>query len=161
VTNVVGFTGTQRGLTLEQLAGLNTVLRALIGAGAERLDHGDCVGADHQAHLLAITLKLPVGLHPPIKKRKRAFCRGAVVTFPEKPYLDRNRDIVEGAFVLVATPRLPERDPASRQSGTWYTVRQARKRGLPIVIVWPSGIVNREGPTVEPRRRLPLEETAS
>ena len=50
-----------------------------------------------------------------------------------KPYLDRNRDIVDACEVLLATPDGPER----LRSGTWSTVRYARKIGKPVEVRLP------------------------
>lgn len=58
---------------------------------------------------------------------------------PVKKPLDRNRDIVEAAEVLIACPDGPER----QRSGTWATIRHALRVGKPVVIVWPDGRVER------------------
>ncbi len=46
--------------------------------------------------------------------------------------LDRNRDIVAAVSILIAAP---ETDIEEQRSGTWATVRYARKKGIPVVIV--------------------------
>jgi hypothetical protein len=44
------------------------------------------------------------------------------------------------AAMLAACPKGPE----ERRSGTWATVRYARKTGKPVVIFWPDGTVTEE-----------------
>lgn len=59
-----------------------------------------------------------------------------------KPYLVRNRDIVEETELLIAAPA---KAVEHLQSGTWSTVRYARRFGRPISIIRPDGTVIREG----------------
>ncbi len=176
----IGFTGTRHGATILQLDFLGTLLGA---PDVKELHHGDCVGADAQAHdavMHAAKLGLAqIYIHPPVDETHRAFCKDAdicvcwhgpgrhqqdpqsrlplgecwgngakcgcklyvrrtdqVVWLPPKTYFARNRDIVDAADLLIATPfNNFEED----RGGTWYTVNYARKRKKPIVIVWPTG----------------------
>jgi len=98
--------------------------------------HGDCVGADAQAHEYARRdLKYKVVLHPPAEITHRAWCDGDKVLKP-KPYLARNKDIVLGTDLLVATPK--ETDEKLR-SGTWSTIRFARRHKRRLVVILPTG----------------------
>ena len=118
----VGFTGTQRGMTILQKAGL----RALLGGlKATELHHGDCIGADAEADAIAHDLGLRVVIHPPENPAKRAFCKGDAARI-EKPYLVRNHDIVDETEVLIAGPLNGEGDDP--RSGTWATIRYAQRR---------------------------------
>jgi hypothetical protein len=72
-------------------------------------------------------------IHPPLYDNKRAFCIGDEIC-SKKDYLDRNRDIVDNCDLLIATPK--ETTEVLR-SGTWSTVRYAKKIGKPIVIIEP------------------------
>jgi hypothetical protein len=128
----VGFTGTRHGMTDAQKA---TVYRLLRERESTWVHHGDCIGADDQFHDLAKTAGHKVMLHPPEKRDLRAFRLGDDVAF-EKPYLDRNRDIVNASAVLIAAPAEDEEQP---KGGTWYTIRYARQRGCKVIIVWPDG----------------------
>jgi hypothetical protein len=106
--------------------------------------HGDCVGADAQAvtQFKSIYSK-PVISHPPINNALRAFVHkhyATVEVLEPKSYLERNRDIVNATDILIAAPDGPEK----RRSGTWSTVRYARKRGKTIYIAWPDGSVTHE-----------------
>lgn len=133
----VGFTGTQVGVTPQQLVSLLGVMTKLRHA---TLHHGDCVGADNQAHVIARELGMRVVLHPPDNDVKRAFC-----DFDEcrlaRPYLDRNRDIVNESDILVACPK--EKDEQLR-SGTWATIRYARRIKMPVLLVYHDGTKARQ-----------------
>jgi hypothetical protein len=45
----IGFTGTRQGMTAEQ----KSALRNLLDGGAGDFHHGDCIGADSEAHGIA------------------------------------------------------------------------------------------------------------
>lgn len=135
----IAFTGTQNGMTPQQAEAFRDVL----GWGNHVdhfLHHGDCIGADIDAHRIALARGWRIHVHPPDDPRKRAFCAGAVIHAP-LPYLVRNRVIVDSAELLVATPSGPEK----LRSGTWATIRYAIKRGKPVWIVWPHGEVEPNG----------------
>lgn len=127
-----GFTGTQKGMTEAQKRVFKKLLK-----GAHTLHHGDCVGADAQAHALAreVDVDIQIVLHPPSNPDKRAWC-GADFYHDVKPYLDRNKDIVNYCQILIATPETREEQ---LRSGTWSTVRYARKRNKSVVIIYPDG----------------------
>jgi hypothetical protein len=130
----VGFTGARIGMNDRQRRTLYRLLRRFTGG---RLHHGDCVGADEQAHQFARRQQMLVVLHPPDQVGKRAFCRADEIR-PAQPYLDRNHAIVDESEVLIAAPA------TSREllrSGTWATVRYARKAGREILLLLPNGSV--------------------
>lgn len=140
----VGFTGTQQGMTDEQKARVDLLLAELTHDAVE-FHHGDCVGADEEAHDIADNHSVDIVIHPPDNDSKRAFCTGGEVMEP-KPYLERNRAIVDATSILIACPNGSER----MRSGTWATVRYARTkiyaRGNQLTyIVTPSGEIKREG----------------
>ena len=130
-----GFTGTQAGMTSHQGIALCVHLASLIGEhGVENLvaHHGDCVGADEQFHELCERLVIPIIIHPPADPKKRAFCDGPTVitVLDEKPYIERNHDIVYASDEVIATPVV-------RLSGTWATVRFARRTTTPVTVIPP------------------------
>lgn len=127
-----GFTGTQRGMTTAQWQVVGTFLRNSHG----KLHHGDCVGADAEAHDIALKLGLEIVIHPPLYDTKRAFCSGYHEIRMPKPYLSRNKDIVLETEQLIAAPGEEEEQV---RSGTWSTVRYARSLKRAISIVLPDG----------------------
>jgi hypothetical protein len=138
----VGFTGTQVGCSPEQTRALGGLLGAIAASARSRglesvLHHGDCVGADDEAHRLALELGYRVVVHPADNDRLALGNTGHELR-PPRPYPDRNRAIVDESTCLVACPVGPERP----QSWTWATVRYARRAGKPVITVWPSGWVD-------------------
>lgn len=97
--------------------------------------HGDCVGADCEAHNILRSLgTYIIHGHPPSNPSHRAWCRFNAIE-PEAPYLTRNKHIVDATGGLIACPNGPER----LRSGTWSTVRYAIKRKKPIFVIMPNG----------------------
>lgn len=99
------------------------------------LHHGDCIGVDAQAHCLALALRFRTVIHPPINDKYRAFCPNPDEIRQEKPYLDRNRDIVNESLLLIGLPR---QFTEQTRSGTWATLRYASNR-IPRIIIYPDG----------------------
>lgn len=131
---VIGFTGSQLGSTPEQRAVLWQLLE-----GATEFHHGDCIGADAEAHQVAVRRGIPVVVHPPVNESKRAWCTdGDVTVLPPLPYLVRNHSISDTCDTIVAAPSGPE----VLRSGTWATVRYARKTGTPVIVIAPDGTVS-------------------
>lgn len=130
----VGTTGTQRGGTVEQLVSARMILQRAFAAGYHKLRHGDCIGWDEEIHAIALEIGFDVIIHPPDNDSKRAFCTGAKLVLPPKPYLERNHDIVDASVALIAGPgeRLEQ-----LRSGTWATIRYARTKYKKIYYVLP------------------------
>jgi hypothetical protein len=102
--------------------------------------HGMCVGADATFDEMLSYTHATVYGHPANMPGLRAACPMVEVEHKPKPPLERNRDIVDASDWLIAAPKGPE----EQRSGTWATVRYARKLGRPITIVWPDASVTRE-----------------
>jgi len=131
----IGFTGTQKGMTIEQK---QCFWRFAMDIHISQFHHGDCIGADKEAHDIMVHEHYIV-IHPPKNPSKRAFCSGYEDCFEvreEKDYIPRNHNIVEETEWLWATPSGFQEE---LRSGTWATVRHARKRGKMILIIWPDG----------------------
>jgi hypothetical protein len=134
--NAVGFTGTQRGLTFRQYITLEVHLHKFSFSDA-RFHHGDCVGADAEASEIARRLGFRIVAHPPTNVKKRAYVPVDEV-FPPRPYLERNHVIVSVTDILFACPgEVPEQ----LRSGTWATLRYARKLRKKLCIIFPDGAV--------------------
>lgn len=135
----IGFTGTQIGMTQEQQYTLEKYLKISVNSIAEcEYHHGDCVGADEQFHKILEKFGVnSIIIHPPINKSKRAFCKSNMIR-EQKEYLVRNKDIVNESEILIATPK--ENDEQLR-SGTWSTVRYAKKNKKRVFIIYPNGIM--------------------
>ncbi len=110
--------------------------------------HNGCAeGADESALELVAEGVMDwaeVVLWPCNKDRERFAIRWAkkhaAEVMPIEAPLTRNARMVAAASVVIACPDGPERV----RSGTWSTVREARRMGRAVTIVWPSGEVTTE-----------------
>jgi len=130
----IGFTGTHRGMTYLQKAALRLLLDML---QPNEFHHGDCIGADAEAHHL-VKEGVPgcrIVVHPPLRTDSRAACN-ADIEWPPTTYIKRNRHIVVCTELLIATPF--ERSE-QRRGGTWSTVRFALHNKRPVLLIRPDG----------------------
>jgi len=133
----IGFTGTREGMSQRQINILTSYLSIARGhmlrkGETHEFHHGDCVGADAEAHNIAVFFGLNIVIHPPISESQRAWCQGFRELKEEKHYLERDRNIVNACNVLIAAPKS---DVEEIRSGTWATYRYARKVGKPITLL--------------------------
>lgn len=139
---LVGFTGTQHGMTDRQKDAVKMLLEEM---KPTELHHGDCIGADSEVHDIAVALGIYVVIHPPTVETKRAFKsipEGRGMKRYAKPYRDRNFDIVRECQVLIACPK---EYMETNRSGTWMTIRLGRRMGMRIIRVSPFGSLIKEG----------------
>jgi hypothetical protein len=139
----LGVTGTRHGITNQQLLRLQDLI---ISSAATELHHGDCQGADAVAHFTVLNSRagrlvsgfprIDLIVHPPDRDAWRAFCQGYDFIRDPLPYLARDDALVNESDLLIAAPRTTVEET---RSGTWATVRRARKQYLPIIIVSPDG----------------------
>lgn len=127
----VGFTGSRAGMTKEQIATVNNLLIDDV----KEFHHGDCIGADTQAHSLAHSPGTRIIVHPPEDSALRGYCVSANVR-EKKSYLERNHNIVDETDILIACPGTTKE---VRRSGTWTTIRYAEKQKKTILLIYPSG----------------------
>ena len=132
----VGFSGTQIGMTRKQYARVEDLLSEYwMRDRSLRAHHGDCIGADVHFHNLARRFGARMIGHPPVNRSKRAFCDFHEVR-EEKPYRQRNYDIVQESLAIITTPKGYEEE---LRSGTWMTIRMARRHEVELRIVLPDG----------------------
>lgn len=135
----VGFTGTQVGMTDKQKERLTELLTSL----DFEAHHGGCWGSDIEFHDIAgnlpgcrsIIVHLS-HLQGPGCEFTVPFVKCPVQVLPPLPPLDRNQDIVRCSELVIACPK---EDHEVVRSGTWATVREARKAGVMLVILLPNG----------------------
>lgn len=133
----VGFTGTRSGMNPRQLDELTEYLKDLLeDFPSVVFHHGGCVGADAQAHAIVKALGIPVMVHPAstVAKKWKANLEKPYFAYEPKPPLERNHDIVDLCDVLIAAPRTCDEEP---RSGTWSTVRYARRTEVHIYYLFP------------------------
>jgi len=125
-------------MTPEQLQTLRLVLEMI---QPDEAHHGDCIHADAQFHAICQHYGIKIVVHPPVNTAYRAWCDGPHTTILEpKPYIPRNHDIVDVGHLLIAGPHQPE----YLRSGTWSTVRYARKQKKQTIILEAHGNIDWE-----------------
>lgn len=132
----IGFTGNRYGLTYDQKVQIISILdkyNNLI------VSHGDCIGSDTDFHNLVMNYRnehtnkiIKINIYPPNDAKLRAFNKGDLI-MEEKPYLQRNLDIIKNSSILIACPI--DKNKEQLRSGTWSTIRKARKQKLSIIIL--------------------------
>lgn len=132
----IGFTGNRHGLNADQKYQILSILdkyNNLI------VSHGDCIGSDTDFHNLCMNYrnehlnkKIRIYIFPPNDSKLRAFNQGDLL-MNEKPYLQRNSDIIKNSSILIACPI--DKNKEQLRSGTWSTIRNARKQKLTIIIL--------------------------
>lgn len=153
---VIGFTGTQIGMTKYQK---DQVLNILKLKQCTEFCQGDCIGSDDESVDIAIEAGVRIfSIFPPDNSTKRVFrfdpekltkhitnytgwldrsYIGILIKvrwFPVEPYLERNKKIVNNCAFMIATPKGLDEEI---RSGTWQTIRYAWKIKRDITIISP------------------------
>lgn len=130
----LGFTGTRYIPTKYQFGALHQLLDTYIEGGEPvRGHHGGCVGADAAFHRMCVQRGMFMVLHPPTDSRRQGIIIADEVR-PRFPFLVRNHHIVDATDVLIA---MPAQAQEILRSGTWATVRYARKNNFSVIIIPP------------------------
>lgn len=134
---VLGFTGAREGITEQQRT---VVSKLLIWLPVETVVHGDCVGADHTFDVMAWSCGLHRILFPSNLEALRAHGEklgsgSFSLNEPQNPLI-RNKSIIDNCTHLLACPEKIEEE---KRSGTWSTIRNARKSKRKCMIIFPDG----------------------
>lgn len=136
----VGFTGTRKGMTYFQKSKVEEVLQLLKNKGFWVAHHGVCIGSDADFHDLATKVGFWMVGHPGVDSKGGVVYRATLKCgslCPEKYFPIRDKDIVEASERMIATPS--GKAEIYRWSGTWLTIRIARKAKVPTIIIFPDG----------------------
>lgn len=98
--------------------------------------HGDCFGADTIFHNELSKHNIKIIIHPPSNNGFRSYCNGDEIRNP-LPYLERNHNIVDETDMLIGFPATKKE---IIRSGTWATLRYAKKMKKKILIIYPDGL---------------------
>ncbi len=128
----LGMTGNRFGLSNESK---KVFLEFLNNNEIQEVHHGDCLGADKDFHDICNNKNIKIIIHPPNDDKMRAFCKSDNI-LQTKKFLDRNHDIVNNTDMLIAFPSTKEE---ILRSGTWATIRYAKKKNKNIFIIFPDG----------------------
>ena len=136
--SIIASTGTQDGMTRWQKQEFSVRLAEL---GTTEFINGGCIGSDEEAFILALALGIDLFSFYPstIKHKQNQFIKAIpnygewndieimdrvvkVRKYPDRPALERNKEIVDRCAKLIATPKEHQ---MSLRSGTWSTIRYA------------------------------------
>lgn len=131
--NNLGFTGTRQGMTLAQKLALEEIV-SQYNMSDTTFHHGGCHGADCEAHNIAALYTARI-VHPGGVTGQWAERTDYGELRKSLSYLERNRNIVDETELLIAAPKSLIEE---QRSGTWSTVRYARKVGKPVIILDPA-----------------------
>lgn len=128
----LGITGTRHGASIKQI---HKLIEFLKKNKIKELHHGDCLGVDMQSHFLTCFLQpnCKIIVHPPIKNDWRAGCKGDIIK-KELDYKVRDKNIVNSVDLLIGCPQT---DYEILRSGTWATIRYAKKINRKCIIFYP------------------------
>lgn len=141
---IMGFTGTRHDITKEQKERLVLFIKALLKTNTLVGVHGDCIGADAAFNSICKSLDIIRHKYPSTLKDYTAHTDAIQMSEPLDP-LVRNKIIVNTSSFLIACPgSIHEK----HRSGTWSTVRHARKQNKHIVIIFPDGLIVEEYPGI-------------
>lgn len=138
----LGFTGTRNGLDRRQAIALSRKLNQLRDLGYEWFHHGDCIGADEDAHYRAKSEGFKTHGHPPINDTYRAHCRFDKVEAPVS-FRERNAAIVDRCDILIVCPKSAAFPDVTR-GGTLMTYNIAKAEHKPTCIIYPDGSMRME-----------------
>ena len=144
----IGFTGTRFGMTIEQEQCIINAVASVksegnLGHGLKRLEfhHGVCVGSDEKFHKIVVKAGFGDNIikHPPINDYLMSKTCIEGIFLEPKPFLERDDDVIKAVEIMLATPH---EEYEIMRSGTWATIRHARKKKKPIFIIFPNGEVS-------------------
>lgn len=131
----IGFTGTRQ---IEKISALRLdllykkIIFYKIDYDLElTLLHGCAFGADSYFHSIGINENIPI-IGRPTYNRNFDLRDFEYLHLPEAP-LTRNKKIVDDCDILIALPI--DKDVEELRSGTWATIRYARKQNKQIIMI--------------------------
>jgi hypothetical protein len=128
----IGMSGSRDGMSDKALLVLQQFLKS---NDIVEVHHGDCVGSDTIFHDQSVSFNIRTIAHPPNNDSNRSLCKSDTIR-QVKPYLVRNKNIVDETDMLIAIPST--KDEIIR-SGTWSTIRYAKKTNKKILIIFQDG----------------------
>lgn len=127
----VGITGTREGMNEHQFAQVQEFL-SQFPAGTE-FHHGDCVGVDVEAAMVARELGYRIIAHPGPAGDLQAGHDSDEIR-EHLTHFKRNRNIVDETDMLMVVPL---QNKHQSFGGTWYTHDYAVKKNKPVTIFYP------------------------
>lgn len=145
----IGFTGTSRGMTVPQYHTMTRLIYEIPDSVEIEAHHGNCVGADEEFHRILCdqfrerATQLRFVIHPGDNPLMQAGCEKkypwiGTTVLPVMSNLARNAEIVMAVDEMFATPKM---DQEELRSGTWHTIRTAKRLKRSLTIICRDGTV--------------------
>lgn len=137
-----GVTGTRRGMTTDQYNFAFNFMNSQ--PGSNNVGHGCCIGVDEQfATISHLVGNFKIVAYPPIVDTFFSHTAFDIshIKMARADYMERNLAIVMDSKVLLA---FPEQKQEIVRSGTWSTIRMARRLKHKMIIVFPNGSISKE-----------------
>lgn len=133
----LGFTGTRNGMSDAQAAVFEGML-----TDVSVFRHGSCQGADVEAariirKVYGQKVKI-IALPGPDDDHYRQDSGVDDEVLPGRTHFARNRAIVAGSDMMIATPAA---NTWQERGGTFYTANYSIKVGKPLIVIWPDGSI--------------------
>lgn len=133
----VGVTSTRKGLNEVQRLWVTFFLKE---HQVNVLHHGDCVGGDDELAKMFHQKGTYVIAHPAHTINKyKAKCQINDLILSPDDTLARNQTIVRHSELVLGFPYTIEEEV---RSGTWFTIRHAKKLKVPVLVIKPNGEVD-------------------
>lgn len=137
----VGITGSLEGLTGPQLRWAKQFIQDNV---VRVLHHGNCIGGDEDvATLFYKGQDTYIIAHPGHISTMQSKISFNDLVLPEKHTLARNRLIVNSSDLLLGFPKIDDEDD---NSGSWYTIRWAKRHRTPVIVISPTGMMTLHSP---------------
>jgi len=138
----LGITGSRYGFNENQFDNFYDIIEKLkLTFNIIEFHHGVCKGIDEQSHFIIRDLIIDCKIigHSPENQSfisLKAF-KDLDIKYHKYPYLIRNKNIVDKVDLLIA---IPNTNDEIIRSGTWSTIRYAKKKNKKIIIIYPNKI---------------------
>jgi hypothetical protein len=155
----IGITATRDGLTLLQE---KVFLELIVFLGITEFEHGDAIGGDFDCHYAileeAILDSKNIFKRPCNISNQRAFTKGGIDLEEPIDPIKRNHKIVDDVDILIGCPKGFEEE---LRSGTWATIRYAKKIKKETYIIYPDGLIIKIISGIEKEFVIPQKEIAN
>lgn len=133
---VIGVTGSRKGMNDYQINMFGYIVQ---GLEVDVFRHGVCTGTDETSSIIMRNLRPDTYIigHPPLLDTHLSNSAVFDALEDKYEYLERNKHIVDNSNLLVG---IPDTDKEKLRSGTWSTIRYAKKKGVKVIILYPERV---------------------
>lgn len=132
------FAGSREGMTLQQ----KDIVKEFVFEHRHILNtirHGDEIGSEQEFHNICYNLNLidKMVIHPLNNRKHRALCKAPNILPPTSYEIRRQAMADNSSFLLAIVNNYKE----NLRSSCWSLVKLAKDKKMPVLIVYPNGIM--------------------